>query len=305
MLERALASMRSMRAARRSKIQFGSSSSMGSRCGGTAPTCAGVMPAWRSTASASRCSAASTRRQSRSRSCARSGRPDSAFTGLFRFSSSLPHCSGRRSACSCSGRPAAANSGSQGRSAGWSCAASTPALPRWKWPGASSAMLNGTMPGSTVRPGRAAAACAALSMPFCSDSTRPPGASTAASACAASAVAPLFTHSSTSAASAGPGGSGGGAVCRRSVAAGSCWRRPSRSVSVRPWVRRASSTRGRPTKCTSAPAACSQPPTWQPTAPAPITSTGPGAGAGIRWPGARGRGSGSARHVPRCARSAA
>ena len=181
MLDRAFSSMRSMRAATRVNIASGRRSSVGSQRGGTGATRAGSMPAARSTPSASSINAAKQRRQSRCISSARSGRRDSAFTGLFRLSSSLPHCTGAKSACSARDRPARANSGSHGVSATSSCAASTPCVPRCRWPGASSATLKGTMAGTTRNCGATACARAALSTPFCNDSSGVPAGSTRAS----------------------------------------------------------------------------------------------------------------------------
>ena len=57
-----------------------------------------------------------------------------ALTGLFRFSSSLPHCSGARSACSASGRPAAANDRLPGAQRGVVLRRSAPPVPRCKCP---------------------------------------------------------------------------------------------------------------------------------------------------------------------------
>ena len=181
----------------------------------------------------------------------------------------MPH----RSRCSCSVNPAALNTAGQGPSAGSSWAASAPVVPRWKWPGASCATLNGTMPASTRNAGAALRAVSALVAPFCIDRIGVPGGSSFARLVAASAVALLFTLSRTSAGFA----SAGTLSASTSASAASVRSRPSRSVSRRPCCRRSSRTRRLPTKVTGAPASCRLPPRKQPIAPAPITSTGPGA----------------------------
>ena len=125
------------------------------------------------------------------------------------------------------------------------------------------------MPGTTRNCGAADCARAALSTPFCSDSTGVPAGSTHASCAAAASVPALLTASNTRPGAAPSGGSSDAS----SASGATCNVGPSTSLSVKPCVRSTFTTRGRPMKCTRAPAAASRPPTQQPTEPAPMTHT--------------------------------
>ncbi len=256
MLERARGSMRSMRAARILKTGVGRRIRRGSQPVGTGVT---LTVRWRAAASTVRpssISAAVVARRSGSSSSSRSGRPDSALTGLFRLSSSLPHCTARMSLCVDAGRPAADSVGSQALVTSSSSSASVPPLPRRKLPGPISATLKGTMADRKRRRAATERATSALCRPFCMHITSVPMGSARASAVAALGVALLLTHISTSAMPRPAGTSS----CRLSMSGDTVAVLPSGSVMVRPCVRNWSRTRGRPTKCTSWPASARRPP---------------------------------------------
>ena len=103
----------------------------------------------------------------------------------------------------------------------------------------------------------------------CNDSSGVPAGSTRASCAAAASVPALLTASNTRPGAAPSGGSSDAS----SASGATCNVGPSTSLSVKPCVRSTFTTRGRPMKCTRAPAAASRPPTQQPTEPAPMTHT--------------------------------
>ena len=200
MLERALASMRSMRAAtsaeqRRRQAQDGRQAArrhgreLRRRDAGRRQRVERLVDQRREAARGSRAPAAASR----------SGRPDSALTGLFRLSSSLPHWIGSRSACRSIGTPARSNTATQGRSARSSLRRQPAGRAAVEGAGRRSRpRCTAPCPAARAAPARPAprrprSRCrSAATAPAC----RP--AAPRASSAAASAVAPLFTVSSTS-----------------------------------------------------------------------------------------------------------